>query len=79
MPDLLRTYEIGRVEVFDLGGHFARVGVGVELGNPVHTGLAGDEAVPIGLLSDAIGGHDPDARDDHAPSISHEAVRPLNH
>jgi hypothetical protein len=79
MANLLRTDEVARVEVLDLGSDLARVGVDVELGNPVHTGLAGDEAVPIGLLSDAIGGHDPDARDDHAPSILHEAVCPLNH
>jgi len=79
MPDLLRTYKIGRVEVFDLGGHFAGVGVGIELGDPIHAGSARDKALPVGLLTNAVGGDDPDARDDHAPSISHETVCPLNH
>jgi hypothetical protein len=79
MPNLLRTDEIGRIEVLDLGRDLAWVGVGVELGNPVHPGPARDKAVPEGLLADAIGGNDADARDDHAPSISHETVCPLNH
>ena len=70
MPNLLRADEGPRIEVLDHGGDLAGVGIGVELGNPVHTGPARDEAVPVGLLTDAVGGNDADARDDYAPSMS---------
>ena len=51
----------GGVEVLDLGGHLDRNGRGVALGDGRDAADAVNQIVPIGLYTDADGGHSPHA------------------
>src|SRR5262249_48326146 len=67
----------GSGQPLHLRRHTAGVRGGVEGGDVVDAGLAGDQVLPEGVLADAEGGDDPEARDDdptggllHAPARS---------
>jgi hypothetical protein len=39
----------GHIEIFDFGGDLRRKILGIEQGNPSHTGLSGQDSLPNGL------------------------------
>jgi hypothetical protein len=71
-----RVHEVLRVEVADLARYVAWVGSGVEGGDVVDGGLAGDEVAPEGFLADPIGGDDAQPCNNYAPGVLHQTVPP---